>query len=145
MQCPRCRLENPPTAQVCDCGYSFDGKTTLADRSPRVSALDTDRYAAQEARRSRYYALESVSAGYHTMALLIGALMALLGIGCLVGGLYMASSGEGIFWVAPAIVVAIWCLGAGALQWIILRAIGEAIGLFVDIAYDVQRIANRTK
>ncbi len=23
MQCPRCRLENPPTAQRCDCGYDF--------------------------------------------------------------------------------------------------------------------------
>ena len=23
MQCPRCRLENPPSAEVCDCGYSF--------------------------------------------------------------------------------------------------------------------------
>ena len=23
MQCPSCQLENPTTAEVCDCGYSF--------------------------------------------------------------------------------------------------------------------------
>ena len=23
MQCPRCHLENPPSTEVCDCGYSF--------------------------------------------------------------------------------------------------------------------------
>ena len=26
MQCPNCKLINPPTAQRCDCGYDFDAK-----------------------------------------------------------------------------------------------------------------------
>jgi hypothetical protein len=24
MECPRCRIENPPTAEICDCGYCFN-------------------------------------------------------------------------------------------------------------------------
>lgn len=26
MTCPRCKLENPSSAMVCDCGYSLDGR-----------------------------------------------------------------------------------------------------------------------
>ncbi len=29
MECPQCRLFNPPTAQFCDCGYDFHGKRPL--------------------------------------------------------------------------------------------------------------------
>jgi len=25
MTCPKCKLENPPNAAICDCGYSFQG------------------------------------------------------------------------------------------------------------------------
>jgi hypothetical protein len=28
MLCPSCKLENPPEAQRCDCGYCFDAKAT---------------------------------------------------------------------------------------------------------------------
>jgi hypothetical protein len=31
MQCPQCRLENPPSADTCDCGYSFGSGTYVAD------------------------------------------------------------------------------------------------------------------
>jgi hypothetical protein len=36
MRCPNCKLENPPTALLCDCGYSFE--TGLVQHSSKVSA-----------------------------------------------------------------------------------------------------------
>jgi hypothetical protein len=32
VQCPNCHLLNPPTAEVCDCGYGFGGKSFPAGR-----------------------------------------------------------------------------------------------------------------
>jgi hypothetical protein len=31
MRCPKCGLENPPSADMCDCGYSFGSGTYIAD------------------------------------------------------------------------------------------------------------------
>jgi uncharacterized RDD family membrane protein YckC len=40
MKCPSCGLENPPTAQICDCGYNFEthvlGKPILPPTSPVI-------------------------------------------------------------------------------------------------------------
>jgi hypothetical protein len=37
MDCPICGLFNPPSAQMCDCGYDFEGKIL---RAPLVMALE---------------------------------------------------------------------------------------------------------
>jgi hypothetical protein len=45
MKCPNCRLENPPTAEWCDCGYVFkENKVNLdvALSSPKVDKLRGD-------------------------------------------------------------------------------------------------------
>lgn len=36
MKCPNCKLENPPAALICDCGYNFE--TGLAPKLSRVRA-----------------------------------------------------------------------------------------------------------
>ena len=37
MKCPNCKLENPPTALRCDCGYDFPSATAAtADRWRRM-------------------------------------------------------------------------------------------------------------
>lgn len=40
MQCPNCRLENPPSAEWCDCGYSF--KTRSVERTAAVNGSSAD-------------------------------------------------------------------------------------------------------
>jgi uncharacterized RDD family membrane protein YckC len=42
MRCPRCRLENPPTAQRCDCGYDFASKQMERSYSAPAGAPGQD-------------------------------------------------------------------------------------------------------
>ncbi|MFY9727343.1 MAG: hypothetical protein WB579_06935 [Bryobacteraceae bacterium] len=44
---------------------------------------------------------------------------------------------------ALAVPTAVGCFIAAALQWLALKAVAEAIALFVDIAYDVRAIVVR--
>ena len=45
MQCPKCRLFNPPEAQRCDCGFDFESasmqRSFLNPENPRQHALLT--------------------------------------------------------------------------------------------------------
>src|SRR5262245_5685597 len=41
MQCPRCRLESPPSALRCDCGYDFSSRSV---RSSHLRRAEADRY-----------------------------------------------------------------------------------------------------
>lgn len=56
--CPRCRLVNPPTADVCDCGYDFATRAVCPEADPcRQTA------PAEPAARVVGYALVFVAAG----------------------------------------------------------------------------------
>jgi hypothetical protein len=40
MKCPNCKLENPPDAMWCDCGYDFTtGRARVLAKSPAVPAV----------------------------------------------------------------------------------------------------------
>ena len=41
MNCPRCKLVNPPTAKRCDCGYDFETRTVERSYVQRPSPSDT--------------------------------------------------------------------------------------------------------
>ena len=44
MTCPSCKLENPPSASVCDCGYQFQSATghvmATQETSPYLASID---------------------------------------------------------------------------------------------------------
>jgi len=40
MKCPSCSLENPPSAEICDCGYNFSSGAT-SDSMARTQGLST--------------------------------------------------------------------------------------------------------
>ena len=40
MDCPHCKLVNPPTAKRCDCGYDFETKTLESSYAPQRVSKD---------------------------------------------------------------------------------------------------------
>lgn len=48
MDCPRCRLLNPPSALRCDCGYDFPSGSM---QRTHVDAFDSHRLMVREARQ----------------------------------------------------------------------------------------------
>ncbi len=130
MQCPRCHLENPPSADVCDCGYSFaSGSYVRKPSGPSGTSSRT------EPQKSRYAALETISTVFRVAAWLVAAALVLAGIAALA---YPTGQLK-----ALAVPTAVGCFIAAALQWLALKAVAEAIALFVDIAYDVRAIVVR--
>jgi hypothetical protein len=128
MQCPKCRLENPPSTETCDCGYSFVTRSFVPKPSSRSGT-----YPSIGQEKSRYSALESISKGARVAAWLMAAFMVIAGIVIL---LNLADQQKTF-----AIPTAIAFFGAAAGQWLVFTVIAEAIMLFVDIAYDVRAIA----
>jgi hypothetical protein len=47
MKCPNCRLENPPSAEWCDCGYKFKENRVDLDVALSSPKVDKMRHDAQ--------------------------------------------------------------------------------------------------
>jgi hypothetical protein len=127
MQCPKCHLENPPSADACDCGYSFS-KGVYISRPVNHSAS-----ASAATARGRYHALETVSTIYRVLAWVGAAGLIVAGIALLAN----TTDQQKVFAIPAATACFIY---AGA-AWLTCMFIAEGIGLFVDIAYDVRAIA----
>jgi uncharacterized membrane protein len=129
MQCPKCHLENPPSADACDCGYSFS-KGVYVSRPVNHSAS-----VSAAAARGRYHALETVSNIYRIAAWLSAAGLIVVGIVLLVNATDQQK--------AYALPAAIGCFIYAGAAWLTCTFVAEGIGLFVDIAYDVRAIATK--
>ena len=77
MECPKCRLENPPSAARCYCGYSFGARPTAARGSSTTQARSAKGQGA----------LAGCIAGWGVSGCLIplGILLCFTGIGAIVG------------------------------------------------------------
>jgi len=128
MQCPRCHLENPPSTTTCDCGYSF---ATGAYVPKPVNRPSEHSMGGQE--KPRYAALENISTIYRIAAWVIFAALILVGV------VILANSTEQTRSIA--LYTAVACFVGAAVQWLVLKAVAEAIMLFVDIACDVRAMA----
>jgi len=128
MQCPRCQLENTPSTTTCDCGYSF----ATGEYVPKpVNRRGEHSMGGQE--KPRYAALESISTIYRIAAWVIFAVLVLVGI------VILANSTEQTRSIA--VYTAVACFVGAVVQWLVLKAVAEAIMLFVDIACDVRAMA----
>jgi hypothetical protein len=85
--------------------------------------------------KSRYAALEAISAGFRVGAWLVALVLVAMGIAILVNATDQQKS-----YLIPA---AVGCFVGAGWQWLVLKATAEAIILFVDIAYDVRAIASK--
>jgi len=128
MQCPRCHLENPPTTDVCDCGYSF-ATGSYARKALGASAA----LGGAGLEKTRYAALEGISTICRIAAWLVAGALVLAGIVILVNSTDQLKY--------SAIPPALGCFIGAAFQWLLLKAFAEVIMLFVDVAYDVRAIA----
>jgi hypothetical protein len=96
MQCPKRRLENPPIAERCDCGYDF------ASRTMKVSYLDMDENGLAPAPSE-----EVRKKGKRDMA--TGSVMFILGVGVTAVNYGMSIKSGGPF-----------AITSGAIAWGIL-------------------------
>jgi hypothetical protein len=118
MQCPECRLENPPSSENCDCGYSFQSGRP----GPKLNGG-----------RPRFLALAAFANGYK----ILGAVILVVLLAAAIVTLVKLPDQP---FTMP---VALGCLIVGVSQFVILTALGEAIHLFIDIAEDVRHIATK--
>ncbi len=110
MNCPRCQLINPDTAQRCDCGYDFETKTI------KESYLLEKRKQLKEATKVK-----------RISAIALGALLLLMELGRLFSdqGLVAPSSPEGLGWdIASVILVglSIWLVWYGLRRRVSVRS-----------------------
>jgi len=129
MECPRCHLENPPSAEYCECGYSFVTKSVAHCVSTALP-----REANTVLRSRRYPAHEKISGGFRALEWIFAAGFVISGIVAVVSSTDQAKP----ITLAAAIGAAIMAAVLG----LVLPSIGEGIVLFVDIACDVRTIAS---
>ncbi len=92
MKCPKCGIENPPTAFWCDCGYDFQRQ---AMRAPTPQAVRLIEATAQRTPKTRFRMRETPTT-LSAYFILNGVLGALAGLAGLVGISRMAVPGINI-------------------------------------------------
>jgi hypothetical protein len=128
MECPNCKLENPPGAIRCDCGYDFATRQ-VAVRIPTVP------------RRPAAPAIHA--------APVLATVFRVLGTLEIIGGLIMCFSlwpgeaGSGYEWRTTAYMPALVWLSAGIIFGCLFFAVAEGLTYLSEIRDAVSDLTNR--
>lgn len=134
MECPRCRLLNPDSAEVCDCGYNF--KTGNVQKSYSKATAPTSGVKGGSFAASSFRTLAGLGKGIATLGwigIVVSVIAVFIGIVNLVSG------------KPDERITGLVTLGAGvaaALQTMLLVAAGQAILCFVAIEDNTRRTAD---
>jgi hypothetical protein len=80
MQCPKCRIESPPSTDRCDCGYSFENQNQLRDSADSKKCQFCAEFIKIDASKCRFCGERLGDARRPTAGIAVATIFGLVGL-----------------------------------------------------------------